>query len=242
MYVHAYQSYVWNFAVSERWRLYGDKVVPGDMILVNEAKGVDTIGADQVDADGEVVLLPDAGDSAPSLEDAFVRARPLTSEEAASGQYSIFDIVLPLPGFDVVYPPNELTAFYERFMASEQGGKLDPHDMRRKWKDISLSGGYRKILSRPGPDYSLEVKTYTDDNEQFVSTDRERLGDGSNAPQPETERQPASNAAESSTNASEKLAVVVKFQLGASQYATMALRELMKGGATAYKPDFGGRM
>ena len=38
-----------------------------------------------------------------------------------------------------------------------------------------------------------------------------------------------------------KIAVVLKLQLGASQYATMALRELMKaGGLRVYKADFSG--
>ena len=41
----------------------------------------------------------------------------------------------------------------------------------------------------------------------------------------------------------QKLAVVIKMQLGSSQYATMALRELTKGGAVAFRPDFqGGRL
>lgn len=42
MYVHAYQSYVWNAIVSERIRMHGaDKAMPGDLVFENEqvAKG-----------------------------------------------------------------------------------------------------------------------------------------------------------------------------------------------------------
>ncbi|KAF3892343.1 Pseudouridine synthase, TruD [Trichophyton interdigitale] len=240
MYVHAYQSLVWNFAAGERWRLYGDKVVEGDLVLVSEFKDETKATGQQaeVDADGEEIVLPDADDSA-AVDDMFERARALTAEEAASGRYSIFDIVLPLPGFDILYPANKMTDFYKEFMGSEKGGKLDPFDMRRSWRDISLSGSYRKMLSRPGADYSFEVKPYRAEDEQFVKTDLERLkenasksGDGSN-----DNNQPS--AAPEALEQPEKIAVILKFQLGASQYATMALRELMKtGGAKEYKPDF----
>lgn len=258
MYVHAYQSLVWNFAVGERWRLYGDKVVAGDLVLVGEFKGD---GADnaadtaELDADGEDIVLPDIGDSAPSAEDMFERARALTAEEAASGKYSIFDIVLPLPGFDILYPSNEMTEFYKRFMGSDKGGNLDPFDMRRKWRDVSLSGGYRKMLSRPGPEYSFEVKRYTEEDEQFVTTDLDVLkqegkvkGAGNRGKQDDLRQgdkerndEQGAVAVETTTSAEkkEKLAVVLKFRLGPSQYATMALRELMKtGGAKMFKPEF----
>ncbi|KAJ0425868.1 pseudouridine synthase [Aspergillus carlsbadensis] len=246
MYVHAYQSLVWNLAVGERWRLYGDRAVEGDLVLVHEHRDKDGsapsststeagaagggAGAVTVDADGEVIIAPQEGDSAYAAEDTFMRARALTADEATSGKYTIFDIVLTLPGFDVIYPANKMTDFYKTFMGSARGGGLDPYNMRRKWKDASLSGSYRKILSRMGADYSVDVKLYSRDDEQFVQTDLEAL---SAKPKNTSEVKEEGDAAD-------KIAVVLKFQLGSSQYATMALRELMKGRVKAYQPDFGG--
>lgn len=238
MYVHAYQSLVWNFAVGERWRLYGDKVVEGDLVLVHEHRdkeqALDTPVDATVDADGEVIIPAQASDAATKKDDVFTRARTLTAAEASSDQYTIFDVVLPQPGFDILYPANKMTDFYKSFMGSEQGGGLDPFDMRRKWKDISLSGSYRKILSRMmGDEYDVDVQLYARDEDQFVRTDIDLTA---SAPAPA-----AAAAAEQDASEKTKLAVVVKFQLGSSQYATMALRELMKGKVKAYTPDFGGR-
>jgi tRNA pseudouridine13 synthase len=233
MYVHAYQSLIWNFAVGERWRLFGDKVVEGDLVMVNEHRDKSgTVTMDDVDADGEVVIQPAGDDRAYDIDDVFERARPLTAEEAASGSYSIFDVVLPQPGFDVIY--GNMSNFYKSFMASERGGGLDPLDMRRKQRDYSLSGSYRKVLARIGAGYEVEVRAYSNDDEQFVETDLARImasSEGAKENQHIQVRKPEEG---------DKIAVILKFQLGSSQYATMALRELMKGGLTAYKPDFGG--
>ena len=237
MYVHAYQSLVWNFAVGERWHLYGDRVVQGDLVLVKEHKGTAAKSGskDTVDADGEVVIEPAVDDRAHDVDDVFERARALTVEEASSGVYSIFDVVLPLPGFDVLYPPNEVTHFYKAFMTSEQGGGLDPNDMRRKQKDYSLSGGYRKIMARIAPEFEVQIRAYGADDEQFVETDLDRLNQGTTGESGGLDLEMARNS-----EGGDKLAVILRMQLGSSQYATMALRELMKGGVTPYKPDFGG--
>ncbi|KAL2413645.1 Multisubstrate pseudouridine synthase 7 [Exophiala dermatitidis] len=257
MYVHAYQSLVWNLAVSERWRLYGDTVVEGDLVLVQEHKDKEaTVEVEPtVDADGEVVIQPAQDDRAKDPDDIYERARALTAEEAASGQYSIFDVVLPLPGFDVIYPANASGEWYKTFMGSEAGGRLDPHDMRRKQRDFSLSGGYRKILARIGADYDLQVHEYRNDSEQFVQTDLERIkaergakqkdggetGQGQEQDQDQGQDQTSTLPTDTS-DVEPKLAAVLKFQLGASQYATVAMRELSRGGIRAYKPEFmGGR-
>ncbi|TAQ88272.1 hypothetical protein B7494_g3369 [Chlorociboria aeruginascens] len=175
MYVHAYQSLVWNMAASQRWVRYGDKVIPGDLVYVEGSAARDTTQQDEVDERGEVVVYPAEDDIAVAVDDVFQRARPLTAEEAVSGKYTIFDIVLPTPGFDIEYPANDIGDYYKKIMASERGGGLDPADMRRKHKDFSLSGSYRKLLAKTSNDLSFEVKIYHGETEQLVETDLEKL-------------------------------------------------------------------
>ena len=277
MYVHAYQSMVWNAAASERWKRFGATVIEGDLVLIDEHadKTENVIKKEYVDEDGEAIVHASAQDRAADPDDMFIRARALSKEEAESGSYTIFDIVLPTPGYDILYPANELETFYKDFMASERGGGLDPHDMRRTWKDVSLSGSYRKVLARPGTNISFEIRVYEDDDEQFVETDMDRLGYGSHGnvvngqtvplealsthmrPGKQVDKtlddspmSPKSELSDTETGGVRlsggaykdfKIAAILKFQLGTSQYATIALRELMKlGGVNVYKPDFSG--
>ena len=281
MYVHAYQSLVWNMVASQRWKFHGSSVTEGDLILVNEHDLMENVTAPKhkVDEVGEAIVETSPNDRANRPEDLFVRARSLSKEEAESGKFTVFDIVLPLPGFDIIYPVNKIGDYYKEFMASERGGGLDPSDMRRSWKDISLSGSYRKFLAKPGSDISFQVKTYTDENEQLVETDLDRLNTSKKGassdianfkpereqpvsfvetpmPKPVTEEalppKPLNADVDNDPDAdggvrldlkrsasNDKIAVILKLQLGSSQYATMALRELMKhGGIQTYKPDF----
>ena len=275
MYVHAYQSLVWNVAASERWKRFGPTVVEGDLVLIDEHadKAEPALKKESVDEDGEAIVHPAAEDRAADPDELFTRARHLSKEEAESGNYSIFDIVLPTPGYDILYPANEMEKFYEEFMGSERGGGLDPHDMRRSCKDFSLSGSYRKLLARPGKDISFEIRVYDAEDEQFVETDLERLENGSHGntntshnhsqeakatnmeierqriisllnPSPKSEssdREPGGVRLSGGLYKDFKIAAILRFQLGTSQYATVALRELMKiRGVKVYKADFSG--
>lgn len=250
MYVHAYQSLIWNLAASERIRRYGSRVVKGDLVLVKEHKDKEErqfeMEGNGVDADGEhIVSASHEADSAQS-QDIFERARALTEDEISSGKYNIFDIVLPQPGYDILYPDNDIGEYYKTYMMSAEGGHINPHNMRRKHRDFSLSGSYRKVVARIGASFEVNVHKYEQDSDQFVKTDLELLR-ASTAASKDAERMNGEETKYGTANASQKdetggskLAVVLKFQLGSSQYATMALRELSKSGITQHKPDFSG--
>ncbi|POR34114.1 Multisubstrate pseudouridine synthase 7 [Tolypocladium paradoxum] len=256
MYLHAYQSHVWNHVASRRWELHGEKVIKGDLVIAEGEAFPLVSGQDQ---DGDDIVNPvEEGD------DDAVHARPLTEEEASSGRYTIHDVVLPSPGYDVVYPDNEIGAFYDEFMGREDNGGLDPNKMRRLRREFSLPGRYRKLMNRFLAEPSIEFRLYTDDTEQMHPTDLDLIeaarGSGGNGNGNGKRRRDAAedegaskkakvdadagekggedaetgegNGSASTTDAAPaaaptKIAAIVRFQLGSSAYATVALRELM---------------
>ncbi|KAK6488374.1 pseudouridylate synthase 7-like protein [Huso huso] len=171
MYIHSYQSYVWNNLVSRRIEEFGLKAVPGDLVLRGAT------------------------------------AEPLSESEVAD--YSIHDVVMPLPGFDVIYPTHTIGDGYKEMMEADG---LDINNMRHKIRDYSLSGAYRKIITRP-QEVSWEVISYDDLKIPLVHTDVEKL-EGKLPPVYPKEGQ--------------YRALRMEFSLPPSCYATMAIREVLK--------------
>ncbi|KAH8894965.1 pseudouridine synthase [Thozetella sp. PMI_491] len=158
MYIHAYQSYVWNHVASLRWSKYGTTVIVGDLVLADTGPRPD--GAAEED-------LRDSYEE----EEFYARARHLTIQDIASSKYHISDVILPTPGFDVIYPNNDIGEFYKEFMGRPENGKLNPFDMRRKQREFSLSGNYRPLLGRLLGTPMYGIRTYSDDSEQMYPTD-----------------------------------------------------------------------
>ncbi|XP_044535885.1 pseudouridylate synthase 7 homolog [Gracilinanus agilis] len=171
MYIHSYQSYVWNNMVSKRIEEYGLKPVPGDLVL----KG----------------------------------ATATHIEEADVNSYSIHDVVMPLPGFDVIYPKHKISEAYKEMLTADC---LNIDNMRHKIRDYSLSGAYRKIIIRP-QNVSWEVVSYDDPRIPLFNTDLDNL-EGKPPPVFATE--------------GKYRALKMDFSLPPSTYATMAIREVLK--------------
>ncbi|KAI1393420.1 pseudouridine synthase [Hypoxylon trugodes] len=168
MYVHAYQSLVWNFAASKRWERFGMQLAEGDLVLIETGSSTSK-GDLQNTNDEETIHLVDGESTAEEAHG--LKAHALTEEDVRSGKYSIFDVVLPTPGWDVVYPGNEIAQFYTEFMAREENGGLDPRDMLRHQRDFSLPGSYRKLMGKFIGVPSASVRAYTNDTQQLVPTD-----------------------------------------------------------------------
>lgn len=214
MYVHAYQSYIWNKIASKRIGLFGLEVVEGDLIVDGSEDVASVKQSEQEDEDFDEDLR----------ESKFIRARPVTAEEVASKKFTMEDIVLPTPGFDILYPNNEkLRQLYVDIMAKDN---MDPFDMKRKVRDFSLAGSYRHVIHKP-TDIEFKVVSYENPTDQLINTDLEILNANRGKDNGQTYMK-AKLERYMKVKEGSKKAVIVKFKLGVSAYATMVLRELMK--------------
>lgn len=119
IYMHAAQSFIWNNAASERVRMHGLRVVEGDLVIPNgpwpdggragEPLPAAPLAHDPpAEADGGAAKrrrkdgAKDKGDTAQVRIERAVR---VTAADVESGKFSIEEVVLPLPGSDVEYPP-----------------------------------------------------------------------------------------------------------------------------------------
>ena len=160
MYVHAYQSYMWNKAASERVRRHGlSRPVAGDLIV--DESMLQYAGED----DGDI----------------FSRVREVTAKEAASGAFKITDVVLPLPGSRGIYSES-LKSLYEE-ICKKDGVQLTgfAHTVK-EYSFGFLPGAYRKLVIKPDKiEYSFA--RYSDPKTDLTATDLMRVEAGDDSVQ-----------------------------------------------------------
>ena len=98
LYTHAYQSFLWNQLVSKR-RGLGLEVIEGDLVFTEQPKN------GEIEEVIEEAPMEGEDDEAEPAEESKYCAmvRPLTKEDLEKKTYTLYDIVLPLPGYDVKY-------------------------------------------------------------------------------------------------------------------------------------------
>lgn len=99
LYTHAYQSFIFNQIASKRREL-GLDVIEGDLVFT-ETPQLEVIDILEDVAD-EKETAGDDEDPDEEVESKFkAMVRPLTKEDIESKAFTIADIILPLPGFDI---------------------------------------------------------------------------------------------------------------------------------------------
>lgn len=140
MYLHAYQSLVWNEMASRRIAEHGLKLLIGDLVFVDTAAPQEII-EDETVADEPNDNSEPANETQEEQKDSDTEnlsrfktmVKPLTEADIASGVYSIFDVVLPLPGHDITYPNNECTQWYVERLAKDELSSEKLKQKHRYW-------------------------------------------------------------------------------------------------------------
>ncbi|MBW0499794.1 hypothetical protein O181_039509 [Austropuccinia psidii MF-1] len=218
MYIHAYQSYLWNVVLSHRVELFGcSKPVVGDLVQINK-KDVSNSG----DASFDLGAMEDT--ESDTLEYGSAPLVKVLKTDKDCEAYTIHDVVLPLPGYNIIYPENELKG---RFLKIMRQDGLDPDNLYRRQAEYSMPGTYRKIMHQP-KDVDCNFFAYEDPDLPLTQADEDVLL-GMELPDLE---EWTSQSAEKNKS----LAMKVEFTLASSTYATMALREILKSDTSLALP------
>ncbi|KAM0883698.1 hypothetical protein ACQ4PT_031473 [Festuca glaucescens] len=248
MYVHSYQSYLWNHAASMRVGKYGfSGVIEGDLVYRKEcpfgegsvtgASNDDNASASEMDISTETLL-----------EETIQSVKIADSEDLLKAVYTLEDVVLPLPGSETLFPGNEVSGIYHE-IANKDGISLTEsiHGVE-EFSITSIKGGYRRVMQRP-IDCDWDLMTYTDAKIQLVETDLDVLSKAKPSEankllstgtsyEDSLKTSGATILAETKSIGSSdllpELAVKLTFTLPASSYATMAIRELTKTSTSVF--------
>ena len=206
LYVHAFQSYLWNLSVTTRFQRYGLSVVKGD--LVGTRREIEI-------KDGEVAMS--------SFEKEY-EIHVVTDEDVNSNKYNIFDVILPLGGYDVKFPEHDVGRDWFESELAKLSVRFEDLGSREKRGPFSLTGAYRHAFQK-AVDLDWELIRYSGVDESLSESDVDKLR-GSQ----EKKRKEGDESSKKMEEGQEKtrLALRIAFTLRKSSYATMLLRELTK--------------
>lgn len=253
MYVHSYQSYLWNHAASTRVQKHGiDQVVLGDLVYCKgeHTEKVTAIHNSECEDDScndtnECGQLDDLSLSETVFpEEISNSVKAIGEEDLVAGNYKIEDVILPMPGSRVIYPLNEIGKIFHDLAKKDGISLTESVHSVKEFSITSMTGGYRRVFQKP-MDFEWELLKYTDGDIPLVETDLDIIANSRPATVVRKEAssfssnndkaadgdrvEVAQNPTDGFSNAEEaKMALQLSFTLPSSCYATMAIRELLK--------------
>ena len=178
--------------------------------------------------------------------------RHVTAAEAASRAVPIAAVLLPLPAAGVLYPANDVAEAYTSRAAADGVSLTGGQHSVREFSLAAFSGGYRRLLQRPGAmAWRLLRYECADDELARTAFGDALVAEGRRPPPPDAAMPPpgpecmVANAAAEAGDAAAAAACVhgpdggkftalqLSFALPSAAYATMLVRELLKAPTSA---------
>ncbi|EFX80696.1 hypothetical protein DAPPUDRAFT_318408 [Daphnia pulex] len=147
-FVRAYQCFLWNTIVSKRIAKFGAKLIVGDLVYAPGDSG--RRDNKRQHNQREVIFI----------------------DQNNIHKYTIYDVVLPLPGCNITYPANEVAGWYKDLLLAD--GLLEK-DFNSGLRTSGIkNGAYRPVVLRPS---NLEWKFVHYDNpgQKLIPSDLDRL-------------------------------------------------------------------
>lgn len=108
--------------VSRRIAKFGLQVCEGDLVYSTEEEN---IASEVIDDETAIIEEDDVDESNdennqnPTDQQRSSEVNIVTKADIDSNSYTIFDVILPLPGHDVLYPDNECAEWYKERLAKD---------------------------------------------------------------------------------------------------------------------------
>ncbi|MCO5588297.1 hypothetical protein L7F22_042252 [Adiantum nelumboides] len=222
MYVHAFQSYIWNSIATRRAQDFGLQApIIGDYVWLKGEENYVEVGVGDEEEDEDARLNAVVNGTATS--NGFGRKQvKILENEAELSKYTIHDVMIPSPGSQVQIP--ETSWMFEPYQKILQEEGLRVEDLENAGKqsaELALTGDYRALLHLP-KNVSYELVRYTDPNVNLVQSDEDKILGLETPPRPVGFDEPVDPTTPSF------VALILRFTLGVSAYATMAIREILK--------------
>ncbi|KAL3843975.1 hypothetical protein ACJIZ3_001378 [Penstemon smallii] len=180
MFVHSYQSYLWNHAASMRVQKYGiHQVVLGDLVYCNEQDITTEVRSSQDCEEGSYndTLIDCILDDVSVADISGVKSKlvkVIDEEDILAEKYTIDDIVLPLPGSRITYPLNDIGKVYHGLAKQDAISLTESMHNSKEFSITNMTGAYRRVFQKP-KDFEWELLKYTDINVPLAETDWESI-------------------------------------------------------------------
>ena len=213
LYPHAYQSYIWNLCVSERIKKYGKKLIFGDIVKKHDSlyKEINQEENEQIDENDNLNENNNNNINENNINEESDKIFNDNFEyinESNITKYEFCDLVIPIVGYQVHYPKNDIKNFIEELLKKDEI-TLNDFKYNNNNKNFNSPGYFRKVIEKPLNNITYEFLHHDEADEDLQN--------------------PFYNIEEHPHPKGNKFTSIrIIFQLPQSTYATMLFREISK--------------